>query len=55
MDINEEIYKFVGKIVLDTHFQNLALNAKIKELYAENSKLQEQLSAIQEFKDNAKS
>jgi len=52
MDNNEEIYTFVGKIVLDSHFQIANLNNKIKELYIENSQLQEQLRNIQELKGN---
>jgi hypothetical protein len=52
MDNNEEIYRLVGKLVLDAHFSNLGLNARIKELYSENSKLQEQLRIIQELQGN---
>ena len=52
MDNNEEIYRLVGKLVLDTHFANINLNAKIKELYLENSQLQEQLRTIQELQGN---
>lgn len=52
MDNTEEIYKFVGKLVLEAHLQTVAYNAKIKELYTLNSQLEEQIRIIQELKGN---
>jgi hypothetical protein len=52
MDNNEEIYKFVGQLVLDSHFQVISLNSTIKKLYEENSQLKEQLRIIQELQGN---
>jgi hypothetical protein len=47
---NDELYKFVGQLVLDSHFQVLTLNNKIRELLLENSKLKEQIGLIQDIK-----
>lgn len=47
---NDDLYKIVGKIVLDSQFQVLTLNNKIKELLSENSQLREHIGTLQEIK-----
>lgn len=47
---NDDLYKIVGKIVLDSQFQVLTLNNKIKELLLANSQLQEQIMVLQDIK-----